>query len=598
MKKMMKLVSFWVVSLVFVSTQAFGIVEEPFISIWNTDTSTTITIPTNPNYSGDYNYHVDWGDGTTSIGLIGDHTHTYPVAGEYKIKISGNFPAIYFHKFNAASDKNKLIDITQWGSIVWKSMDRAFIGCSNLFISASDSPVFSTNVSMESMFENATSFNSSIGHWDTTNVTDMTYLFRSATVFNQDIGGWDVSNVTNMEGMFDRAISFNQDIGGWDVSGVKLMPGMFGLASSFNQNIGHWDVRSVTHMTGMFERATSFNQDIGSWDMSGVQWISNMFGGATVFNQDIGSWNINSVTSLRGVFQNAAAFNQDISSWNVSNITTFEVMFRNATAFNQDLSSWNFSGLQSGGFSASVDSMFEGVTLSTENYDKLLQSLSMQTLKSDLRFHGGNSTYCNAETARDKIIADFGWRITDGGKECAVTNHAPSITSTPTVTVNENEVGVHTVTASDTDGDTLTYSITGGADFADFSINASSGNLRFVNAPDFENPTDMGVDNVYEVTVEVSDGDLTDTQSISVTVVDVDETSSEPSSGEDGDSDTGIESNATEPQTPEVQSDDTIASKSGGGGGCSTDPNGQMNFMFIFLMLLSFGYLVKGRYIK
>src|SRR5207244_1555057 len=64
-------------------------------------------------------------------------------------------------------------------------------------------------------------------------------------------------------------------------------------------------------------------------------------------------------------------------------------------------------------------------------------------------------------------------------------------------------------------------SIVGGADAAKFTINASTGALSFVSAPDAENPTDAGGNNVYDVTVQVSDGDNTDTQAVAVTVTNV-----------------------------------------------------------------------------
>jgi serralysin len=67
-------------------------------------------------------------------------------------------------------------------------------------------------------------------------------------------------------------------------------------------------------------------------------------------------------------------------------------------------------------------------------------------------------------------------------------------------------------------GPDLSYSIVGGADAAKFSINSSTGALSFVTAPDFEAPTDAGGNNVYDVTVQVSDGTLTSTQAIAVTV--------------------------------------------------------------------------------
>ncbi len=62
-----------------------------------------------------------------------------------------------------------------------------------------------------------------------------------------------------------------------------------------------------------------------------------------------------------------------------------------------------------------------------------------------------------------------------------------------------NQTSVVTVTASDIDGDTHTYSITGGPDQSEFSINATTGVLTFNTAPDFESPTDAGTNNVYQL---------------------------------------------------------------------------------------------------
>ena len=108
-----------------------------------------------------------------------------------------------------------------------------------------------------------------------------------------------------------------------------------------------------------------------------------------------------------------------------------------------------------------------------------------------------------------------------------VNDNAPVISSngggaTASVSVAENTTAVTTVTASDADaGSTLTYSIIGGADAAKFTINAATGALAFVAAPDYETPTDAGANNVYDVTVQVSDGTLTDSQAIAVTVTNV-----------------------------------------------------------------------------
>ncbi len=107
------------------------------------------------------------------------------------------------------------------------------------------------------------------------------------------------------------------------------------------------------------------------------------------------------------------------------------------------------------------------------------------------------------------------------------TNNAPVITSngggaTANINVAENTAKVADVTATDADiSDTLTYSISGGADSSQFTINSSTGELSFVSAPNFESPTDVGGNNVYDVQVQVDDGNGgVDTQDIAVTVTD------------------------------------------------------------------------------
>ena len=91
------------------------------------------------------------------------------------------------------------------------------------------------------------------------------------------------------------------------------------------------------------------------------------------------------------------------------------------------------------------------------------------------------------------------------------------------MTSPENRLTVGTITATDADGNPLTYAIAGGADAARFTINAQTGVLRFVTAPNFEAPADADANNVYDLTVSVSDGIAPAvTQAITVTVTDAD----------------------------------------------------------------------------
>ena len=105
-------------------------------------------------------------------------------------------------------------------------------------------------------------------------------------------------------------------------------------------------------------------------------------------------------------------------------------------------------------------------------------------------------------------------------------NEAPVITSSGggangAASVAENTTAVLTVTSTDPENTARTYSLAGGADAARFAINASTGALSFLVAPNFEAPADAGANNVYDVIVRASDGALNDTQALAVTVTDV-----------------------------------------------------------------------------
>mgnify|MGYP003577109296 CR=1 FL=1 len=105
-----------------------------------------------------------------------------------------------------------------------------------------------------------------------------------------------------------------------------------------------------------------------------------------------------------------------------------------------------------------------------------------------------------------------------GGPPPPPANSAPAFTSAGTANVPENSGGtIYTATASDADGDALTFSLSGGADQARFRITAA-GALSFETPPDFENPADANRDNAYLVQISVSDGTTSSVLSLTVTV--------------------------------------------------------------------------------
>lgn len=106
-------------------------------------------------------------------------------------------------------------------------------------------------------------------------------------------------------------------------------------------------------------------------------------------------------------------------------------------------------------------------------------------------------------------------------------NNPPTIgafssAATASYSSNENVAGLYSLGATDSDaGSTLTYSLTG-TDAGDFALSAS-GTLSFSPAPDFEAPADSDTNNTYVVITWVSDGLLSDSQTVTITVVNVNE---------------------------------------------------------------------------
>lgn len=94
----------------------------------------------------------------------------------------------------------------------------------------------------------------------------------------------------------------------------------------------------------------------------------------------------------------------------------------------------------------------------------------------------------------------------------------PYIAPTASANFTENATGV--VFTAQAEASHLTYTLAG-ADAALFAIDAGTGELRFVNAPDFENPLDAGHDNVYDVAVVANTYNLQASQQVSVSILSV-----------------------------------------------------------------------------
>ncbi len=159
----------------------------------------------------------------------------------------------------------------------------------------------------------------------------------------------------------------------------------------------------------------------------------------------------------------------------------------------------------------------------------ILQHLGeLRTLDSNLIFLDANTGKALSETTFNPgdspNISVIRTGDVDGDFDPSlITDHAPIIVGRTDLGSAENSLDIDNIEASDADGNSLNFSISGGTEKDLFSIDASTGKLSFKASPDYEDPSDEDKDNQYDLEITVSDGSRDATQAIRVFVTDLNE---------------------------------------------------------------------------
>jgi len=251
--------------------------------------------------------------------------------------------------------------------------------------------------------------------WDDAAVT---HTYASAdtytVIITGTITGWRFANAGDKTKIYD--------ISSWGPLLLGDNNGyFFGCSNLTVSAIDILDTSAITTMLNAFFLCSSLTTvpSMDDWDMSGVTTVGSMFNSCTLFNQDISGWDTSSMTNMGATFQNCSNFNQDIGGWDTSKVTGngFYRMFRLATSFDQDLGGWDVTSLDG---AAGATQMFLLVTLSVSNWDALLVGWEGQAVHDNITLDGGDSRYTAAPsaaaTARQALIDDHNWTITDGGE--------------------------------------------------------------------------------------------------------------------------------------------------------------------------------------
>lgn len=209
---------------------------------------------------------------------------------------------------------------------------------------------------------------------------------------------------------------------------------------------------------------------------------------------------------------NAPVFISGTVGGEIENSSVNHVVYNaNATDADGDILTYSLTGTDSAFFSINAST---GVVrfLASPDYENPLDANHDNLY--DIVVHANDGVH---DTTRAVVIS-----VTDE-VETPPNLAAPVITSGNVASETENtaaSIVVYDANATDADGDALTYSLSGN-DSALFSINAATGEVRFLTAPDYEAPLDLGADNLYNLIVHASDGVHDTALAVDITITNV-----------------------------------------------------------------------------
>ena len=336
--------------------------DDMVIVLRTTAANETLSLSLMNNFN--YNFTVDWGDGTSIDTITAyndpDRFHTYVNPGDHTVTISGTA--------DSWRSNTNLVEVVNMGGLCWKNLEGAFNGATNLtsFAGGNTSQV----TSMKEMFLNTRSLTTAdLSSFNTSKVTNMRKMFSGTGLTSLDLSSFDTSNVTDMYFMFRLARSLTSlDLSNFNTSKLtgdgmyRMFQGMTGLTSL---NVSNFDTSGVTDFNSLFSGMSSLiSLDLSSFDTTNVTDMRYMFSGlASLTSVNLSSFNTSNVERMDWMFYFTSSIASiDLSSFDTTNVLSFRGMFKDASSLAVlDLSNFDTSGVQN------MRDMFEAASLTSLN---------------------------------------------------------------------------------------------------------------------------------------------------------------------------------------------------------------------------------------
>jgi len=211
-------------------------------------------------------------------------------AGTYELRV---FPAAVggFNRiqFNNAGDKDKLLEVKNWGDVVWSTMEDAFRGCANLTsVTSFTNPNFNNVSIFSSMFQSCSSITTlDVSSFNTSNAIKIRFMFFGCSnVTTLDISGFDTSKVDDASSAFNGCSNVTTlDVSNFNTTSLVNASFMFRSCSSITTlDVSSFNTSGITNMWSMFRACTSLTDIIGveDFDITNVTDIRQFLEGTTL----------------------------------------------------------------------------------------------------------------------------------------------------------------------------------------------------------------------------------------------------------------------------------------------------------------------------